>query len=218
VRISGMNRVSSFATVPAVTGGVLLLALVSACTGEQPPAQSGPTSIESTAPLSPTTDADDVGALLARPLALPSVAPGHRCPVTPAQDHSPVAQPADARGPGPGPLYPITFYLGEDATLHLEDTPRGQDGLYALKVVWASTPGKYEGPVIVRVDRTDGVGRGYVDLTYEPDASRGSAVLFVVGDTAADWPAFTHVSGPGCYAYQLDGRTFTQAIIFRVTE
>ena len=129
-----------------------------------------------------------------------------------------MAQPADARGPGPGPLYPITFYLGEDATLRLGDIPRGQDGLYALKVVWASTPGEYEGPVIVRVDRIDGVGRGHVRLAHEPNALPGSAVLFAVGDTAADWPAFTYVSGPGCYAYQLDGRTFTQALVFQVTE
>ncbi|WP_433015918.1 hypothetical protein [Kribbella sp. CA-294648] len=165
-----------------------------------------------------TADAsDDVRGLLARPMTVPAVARGERCPVTPAQNHAPVAQPADARGPGPGPLYPITFYLGEDATLRLDGEPAGQDGLYGMKVVWASTTTGYRGPVVVRVARIDGAGRGRVRLLYEAGASRGEAVLFDVGDTPRDWPSLTYVSGPGCYAYQLDGRDFTQLIVFRVT-
>jgi hypothetical protein len=144
------------------------------------------------------------------------VAAGQPCPVTPAQAHSPVAQPADARGPSPRPIYPITFYLGEDATLHLRGKTPGRDGLYAIKVVWASTTGGYQGRVVVRVGRIDGAGRGHVRLLYDPDASHGTAVLFVVGDTPTDWPALTYVTGPGCYAYQLDGRTFTDVIVFRV--
>ena len=176
----------------------------------------GSPSISSTPRAPSATDSADIRALLARPLVLPSVAAGQACPVKPAQMHSPVAQPADARGPGRGPLYPITFYLGEDATLHLRGETPGPDGLYAVKVVWASTTGGYQGSVVVRVGRIDGAGRGQVRLLYDPDASRGTAVIFVVGDIPNDWPSFTHVTGPGCYAYQLDGRTFTEVIVFRV--
>jgi len=106
--------------------------------------------------------------------------------------------------------------LLQEATLRLSGQTPGPDGLYAKKVVWASTTGEYEGPVVVRVGRIDGAGRGHVRLSYDPGASRGTAVVFVVGDTPGDWPSFTYVSGPGCYAYQLDGRTFTQVIVFRV--
>lgn len=185
------------------------------CSGGSP-TPPGSRSISSTPRTPAATDADDIRALLSRPLVLPSVGAGQPCPVTPAQEHSPVAQPADARGPGRGPLYPLTFYLAEDATLHLRGQTPGPDGLYAKKVVWASTTGGYQGPVVVRVGRIDGAGRGQVRLLYDPGASRGTAVVFIVGDTPADWPSFTYVSGPGCYAYQLDGRTFTEAIVFRV--
>jgi len=195
--------------------GLLAIVCVTGCSGGSP-TPSGPVSISSTPRAPSATDSADVRALLSRPLVLPSVTAGQECPVTPAQMHSPVAQPADARGPGRGPLYPITFYLGEDATLQLSGQTPGPDGLYAAKVVWASTTGRYQGPVVVRVGRIDCAGRGQVRLLYEPDATRGTAVLFVVGDAPADWPALTYVSGPGCYAYQLDGRTFTEVIVFRV--
>jgi hypothetical protein len=144
------------------------------------------------------------------------VAAGQPCPVTPTQTHSPVSQPATARGPGRGPLYPITDYLGEDATLRLKGRPAGPDGLYESKVVWASTPGGYQGPVVVRVGRLDGPGRGQVRIYADPAASRGAAVVFTVGDLPSDWPSGTYVTGPGCYAYQLDGGTFTEVIVFRV--
>lgn len=192
--------------------GLLAVACVVGCSGGTP-VPSGP---PPASPTPVTTDAEDVRALLSRPLALPSLPAGQQCPVTPARLHSPVAQPADARGPGRGPLYPITFYLGENSTLRLGKLTPEADGLFATKVVWASTTGGYQGPVVVRVGRVDGAGRGYVRLSYEPGAARGDAVLFVVGETPGDWPSSTHITGPGCYAYQLDGRTYTELIVFRV--
>jgi len=194
--------------------GLVAIACVAGCSSGSSTSRGSP-SISST-PRPPAATDDGIRALLARSLVLPSVGAGQACPVTPAQTHSPVAQPADALGPGRGPLYPISFYLGQEATLRLSGQTPGPDGLYAKKVVWASTTGEYEGPVVVRVGRIDGAGRGHVRLSYDPGASRGTAVVFVVGDTPADWPSFTYVSGPGCYAYQLDGRTFTQVIVFRV--
>jgi len=194
--------------------GLLLGTWMTGCTDAPSLTPTSPPSVSSVPRTMAAADGDDVRALLARPLALRSVA-GQTCPVTPPQEHSPVAQPADSRGPGPGPLYPITFYLGEDSTLRLRGTP-GTDGLYGIKVVWASTPTGYHGPVVVRVDRVDGPGRGQVRLSYNPGASRGAATVFVIDNLPQDWPAFTYVSGPGCYAYQLDGQGFTQVIVFRV--
>ena len=35
-------------------------------------------------------------------------------------------------------------------------------------------------------------------------------------DWHEDWPSGTYVSGPGCYAYQLDGASFSMTIVFSV--
>jgi hypothetical protein len=117
---------------------------------------------------------------------------------------------ADATGFGPGPLYPMT-----GGTLRLTHGRQGVDGLYEYKVVWASTS-SYDGPVVVRVGRLDGPGRGLVRLYYEASASRGDAVVFTLIGLSRNWPSGTFVSGPGCYAYQLDGLNLTDTLVFKV--
>jgi hypothetical protein len=161
------------------------------------------------------TEPAEVAALLARPMRLATVPPGAACPVSPVTVRSPVAQAGDASGLGTGPLYPITLYTGADATLRRGGQTPDPSGRYELKVVWASTSG-YRGPAVVRVGRLDGPGRGAVRLSYEPAASRGDAVVFTLTGVPKDWPAATLVSGPGCFAYQIDGLTFTEIIVFRV--
>lgn len=156
-----------------------------------------------------------MASLLARPLRLPTVPAGGACPVSGATTRSPAAQEADARGLGTGPLYPIVFYTGEDANLRLRQQTPGPDALYELKVVWAST-GAYQGPVVVRVARLDGAGRGVVRLFYDQGASHGDAVVFDLTGSPRDFPSGTSVSGPGCYAYQIDGLNLWEVIVFRV--
>jgi hypothetical protein len=46
--------------------------------------------------------------------------------------------------------------------------------------------------------------------------SRNEAVVFPVPDWDEDWPSGTFVSGPGCYAYLLDGAPFSMSIVFSV--
>jgi hypothetical protein len=156
-----------------------------------------------------------VGSLLARPLRLPRIRAGAPCPVSDVTARSPVAQAADARGLGTGPLFPIAFYIGNNATLQIGDQARGPNGLYELKVVWASTSG-HPGPVVVRVGRVDGAGRGAIALFYEPDSSRGDAAVFPLTEAPSDFPSATSVSGPGCFAYQIDGVDLEEVIVFRV--
>jgi hypothetical protein len=200
--VQGMRRLWWIAAVP----------LLAACTAT-------PTTAPTTPPPPPpepwpVTEAA-IASLIARPLRVPTVSPGGKCPVSGVTERSPVAQEADARGLGTGPLYPITFYIGEDATLRLgKETPR-PDGLYELKVVWATTEG-YQGPAVVRVARLDGPGRGFVWLSYHKLASRGDAVVFPPTEYPSDFPAGTAVSGPGCYAYQIDGKGLEEVIVFRV--
>ena len=95
------------------------------------------------------------------------------------------------------------------------EQPPGDDGLYSLKNVWFSAGG-LPGPIVVRVSRVGGEGRGLVELVYDSAMSRGNAVVFPLEDTDQDWPSLTLVSGPGCYAYQLDSATFSTQMVFSV--
>lgn len=99
--------------------------------------------------------------------------------------------------------------------MQLRDASPSPNGLYLMKVVWAST-GAREEPAVVRVGRIDGQGRGRIQLFHDEAASRGDAVVFPPTQWPADYPSGTEVSGPGCYGYQIDGVTFEEIIIFRV--
>lgn len=190
---------------------VALVPLLAACTATPPV----PPSPSLSPPTPPSSEDATVASLLARPLRLPSVPAGGVCPVSGATTRSAATQESTARGLGTGPLYPITMYIGEDATLRLGQQTPGPDGRYEVKVVWAST-GAHQGPVVVRVARADGAGSGAVRLSYQQSASRGDAVVFRLADQAADIPSSTSVSGPGCYAYQIDGLDLAEVIVFRV--
>jgi hypothetical protein len=157
-----------------------------------------------------------VVALLGRPLRLPTVAPGADCPRSPVTSHSPVVQPADEKGLGNAPLYPISFYAN-DGGLKLGDQTPGPDGLYEIKVVWASIGG-HQGVAVVRAGRVDAPGRAAVKLYYAKDASRGDAVIFPLLDGPGDYPSATSVPGPGCYVWQIDGDGYSETVYFRVTK
>jgi hypothetical protein len=189
---------------------VLFVVVVAAgCTGP-PPSPPTPAATPSA-----STDAV-VAELLARPMRLPAVAPGATCPVSQPTRHAPVAQPGDADGLGTAPVWPMT---GGNLDIDYGGAPArtpGPDGLYEIKVVWASD-GTRPGPAVVRVGRLDGPGRGVVRLYYDQGASRGDAVVFQVLTVPQDWPSGTFVSGPGCYAYQADWAGGTEVLVFRVS-
>lgn len=164
----------------------------------------------------PATSADEIAALLARPTKLPSVAPGAACPVSRPRPLAPTEDAFLTNVYSTGALFPSSGYLGDDTTLRLGDRTPAPDGLYEHKVIWAAAEGGYEGPAVVRVGRLDGSGSGRVRLYYDSAASRGDAVVFDVGPGRRDWPSGTFVSGPGCYAYQIDGRDYSEMIVFAV--
>jgi hypothetical protein len=143
---------------------------------------------------------------LRRPFHLPRVKPGQRCPVAKRRVVSPAYGPAL----GPGPAYPASF--DESSTLHYAGAafPRPWTG---NKVLWIVGP-QYRGPILVRGRQLDaafwvgfdrGVGvRPYVELHLEGD-----------GSTWHDYPSYTRVRKAGCFAYQIDGTTFSRVIVFR---
>jgi hypothetical protein len=112
----------------------------------------------------------------------------------------------DAQGDGP-------IYAADGGHLDLSDVARKSDGLYWIKVAWLSTA-EYDGPVLVRGQRVDADGV----MKFSP----GGAELRLprAGEMTWDgkpvgwraWPSQVLLLDPGCYAWQIDGATFTDVI------
>ncbi|MEJ3745081.1 hypothetical protein WEI85_17510 [Actinomycetes bacterium KLBMP 9797] len=169
----------------------LILIFATACTAsppERPPATTGP------------------------PLRLPTVDADAPCPVTPSRPWSGAGVATAVLGDGP--LYPVADYFQPGPVLRLRDDDRLPDGGYTKKVRWIGSG--YTGPVLVRAARIDGAGSASVTFSYTGERRDGGYYAELRAPDS-DLPATTTVSGPGCYAYQVDGTTFTTTIIFQAT-
>jgi hypothetical protein len=89
----------------------------------------------------------------------------------------------------------------------------------AARVQWVAT-GSYRGPVLIRGRRVDGSGAVGFGEGRTPD---DELQLLAAGQHAPrvpgggrSWLSFTRVRAPGCYAYQIDGASFSEVIAFRV--
>jgi hypothetical protein len=134
--------------------------------------------------------------LLARPLHLPTVRPGATCPV------AAVAKTSLGHGLGAGPAFPR---WGTGSTMKVVG------GVH--KVLWFVLP-SYKGPLLIRGGRVDGRGELHVDEL----GTVKSSVFLEQTDMAPRYrPSTTWVPSAGCYAYQIDGTTFSRTIVFRVT-
>ncbi|WBB93222.1 hypothetical protein [Verrucosispora sp. WMMC514] len=178
--------------------GVLLALSLAACDDPSPDA----------APVSPAPAATSAG-WTAPPLQLPTVGPGDPCPVTEPRPWS--DSDLAHRVLGPGPLYPVADYF-PDGALQLRDEDREPDGTYTKKVRWVGSG--YTGPVLVRAARIDAPGSAGVRFSYTGE-SRDDGYYAVLSQPDSDLPATTTVSGPGCYAYQVDGASFGVTVVFR---
>ncbi len=88
----------------------------------------------------------------------------------------------------------------------------------AARVEWVAS-GSYRGPVLIRGARTDGsgaigFGEGHVPADELQLLQSGQQVPKPAGGGRA-WLSFTRVRVPGCYAYQIDGTSFSRVITFR---
>jgi hypothetical protein len=129
---------------------------------------------------------------LARPLRVPTLGPGGTCPVTRA--------PRGAAYPvgRPGGTIAIAWGAGDvDSTLW---------GVQAVR--WIVGP-RYRGPVLVR-----GIG---LDNPYRVrfGGGRVPAAELRLPTGTHDRLAYVRIREPGCYAFQVDGLSFTRSIVFR---
>jgi hypothetical protein len=216
---------------------VLIVLVLAACTEQTPRSATSPTSSVARsspaasipAPLPTPTDyrsvsnlegsvfscpagsgaepycSQNLPASLVRPLHLPKLEPGPSCPTTPGHAIKTVG--FSAIGLGNGPVYPgITGELN-----------RWSGGWFGFKTLWFVAP-TYDGPVLVRGARIDGdglVGFGENPLIGHLIIPPGPTVNEAT-DGYRTAPGGTYVAGPGCYAWQIDGLSFSYVIVFGV--
>jgi hypothetical protein len=184
--------------------GVLLAASIlalSACMGEADDEVRAPSTTTAVATLS-------------RPLHFPAITEG-RCPAS--RGHY-VATPL-ARGValGSGLVRVFINNAGDlrHGSAHLASTefPEWQ----ALKTHFFTSPA-YQGPFLVRAKRLDDPG----PIALGATPAQAAPLVVPSGPAAngmAGWREFpysTFVKAPGCYAWQVDGRTFSEIIVVRM--
>jgi hypothetical protein len=160
----------------------------------------------------PSAGASDPWAKLRRPLHIPHIAPGSRCPVTPAHRVSTNFSAAQ----GPGPVYPI----GGFPTLTFIYPPQPDQFWYGSnwsgnKVLWIARP-SYRGRVLIRGRQLDGNHDARFGSGLTP--SREMRLRSVGGSSPGGWQnraSYTRLRAPGCYAWQVDGATFSRVIVFQ---
>ncbi len=159
---------------------------------------AGPAVTPSTQVVTPTPQppvSDPWAELRQRALALPALAPGDPCPVTPGR---PVA--ADLGSTGPGPVY----FSGSEVLQPLRKRP---DWFSMTPRWWID--GGYSGPVLVRGGRIDGAGQ----LRF---LGSGAALAHDAAACPARPPPMV-VAAAGCYALQVDTTVRSSIIVFTAT-
>ncbi len=106
---------------------------------------------------------------------------------------------------GSGPVRPTP-------STQLSLTPFVGSAWKGAQVTWHASG--YSGPILIRGRQLGGsgaVGFGEGHVPYDELQLLGTAM----GAPPGQWPSFTRVQGPGCYAYQVDGTSFSAMIVFR---
>lgn len=162
------------------------------------------------------TPAPGLGSLLSRPLQLPALGSGGRCPVSSGYAVDNPLFVGDALGRGP--VRVLLADAGDIRHGRVRLGTRAAPGWFALQTLWFALPG-YGGPFVVRGARLGRPGQ----IEVQPgDAGRspGSGPLLVpAGPTqnAEDGyrtvPGSTWIRSPGCYTWQVDGRGFSEHIV-----
>jgi hypothetical protein len=175
---------------------------------------------------SASCDPHEVLAAIQRPLHLPSTGPDGSCPVSPIRR---LPGGGGFSGPftaiGTGPLYLAGPVTGSPVV----PTVAGRGGWREQKVIWVVS-GSYAGPLLLRGGRVDGTGRlrfeHYLDAAGRtgsgPDGHGFRRLLYLRGGLQGtpsrvleSYPSPISMPAPGCYAVQVDGKGFSQMLVFR---
>lgn len=158
--------------------------------------------------------------LLARPLHFPSLQPGGSCPATAG---APISNSFfDGVALGSGPVRVLIGNGGDPLQGRVELGTSSSPGWFALQTLWFSMPG-YDGPFVIRAER---LGQSS-PIEVQPGGTGlapGSGPLVVpagptleTGDGFRTVPGSTWITSAGCYAWQVDGRNFSEVIVVDTT-
>jgi hypothetical protein len=169
-----------------------------------------------------------------RPLHLPIRTPGMPCPTTPGH----LLATGEGIAVGRGPVHVVH---GQSSSTGADERQRqgvlqyadahaygnGTSGWGGVKVLWV-IGASYTGSVLIRGHQLDGShevrfngGLDQLFLEYANDLAAvpplpGLRLVRVSTDTGwTDWPSETRLQAPGCYAYQVNGLTFSEVIVFQ---
>jgi hypothetical protein len=154
---------------------------------------------------------------LRRPLHLPKLKQGKRCPLSPSRMWAPET---GQRLNGRGPVFLVGVGRADPATINMIFSSPDEQGWYGQKTPWVVSR-VYEGPLLVRGARID--RRGPVRFAY----GHGQHLRELYWEAGTDQslppnPDYrflaseTLVRARGCYAFQVDGESFSRVIIVRV--
>ena len=168
------------------------------------------------------------GRLKRRPLNLPVVHTGERCPMTEGdRDHVPHVGYIFCSGCfwfGKGPVFFALSWAdqkSDEARFALTGVPY-EEHTYRAKTPWVSRA-DYEGPILIRGRRLDGGGGGKLRFSYNGLKLTEELGLDAPARDRADpshwsfWPTSMYVPGAGCYGVQIDTNDGTDLIIFEAT-
>jgi hypothetical protein len=160
---------------------------------------------------------NSLAALLDRPLHFPVLRPGQSCPTT---FGTPISNGYFAGvALGHGLVRPLIASAGDVRHGVADLDPANTPGWREFKTLWFSVPA-YQGPFVIRAQRLDKHGpirlggSGLLPTSATP-------IAVPSGPTLNSWngwrtvPSGTWATAPGCYAWQVDGRTFSEIIVVR---
>ena len=166
-----------------------------------------------------STSSSDVtqAELRQRALHLPRLKTGAECPRASGRQ----VAPAYGDASGDGPVYAVD--LGPDGISYFSFPPAA-GSLFSgsewsgAKVLWTIAPA-YRGPVLIRGGRLDGPAavRFNKGLDNGLDPTSELWIDAAAAGSSVDWRnqgSYTRLQTPGCYAYQVDGRGFSEIIVF----
>jgi hypothetical protein len=156
-------------------------------------------------------------AALHRPLHLPRLKRGSRCPVSPSRIGSPGTQETLT---GSGPAFLVGVGGAGGATVNMIFSYPDEQGWYGQKTPWMVSR-EYEGPLLVRAARIDRRGPvrfayGYGQHLRELYWAAGADQSLPRNPNYRFLASSTLVRARGCYGFQIDGTSFSRVIIVRV--
>jgi len=125
--------------------------------------------------------------------------------------------PIFAPGLGDGPAYAVT---GDRQNRVSFEYPPPRNSQFVgsewggLKVLWVVRR-TYLGPVLIRGQQVDGPN----GVRFEGDLMPPTYLLLNASGISdpgfREWPSFTRLRASGCYAWQVDGTSFSEVIVFQ---